>query len=207
VKLLHAPDASVDPGWLGLYGAILADRELAPALRSYFLRIEEQPMDRAYVAWFPELVRAREALMSAVNGLYRTDLVELFNDLDTYEIWTSATISNGIGARMLKHVLLDLIAVSDTTESHMVILDHFRRATTANDKVARRPNAWKSWRKPTAPGVRTSADTPTTSESSPPAPARTFSTWWKKKGGDPPSISPSPRGAAPCSLRWPTTTR
>ncbi len=136
VKLLHDPDTSVDPGWLGLYGEILADRELAPALKAYFLRIEEQPVDRAYVAWFPELVRAREALMSAAGGLYRSDLLELFDDLDTYGMWTAATISNGIGARMLKHVLLDLIAVSDTTESHMVILDHFRRATTANDRVA-----------------------------------------------------------------------
>lgn len=135
IKLLRDPGAKADPSWLGLYGEILADSKLPSALKAYFLRIEEQPVDRGYVAWFPELVIARERLMLHVNSLYGRELRELFENLDTCELWTAQTISRGIEDRMLKHVLLDLIAISDTTEGHMVILDHLRRATTANDRV------------------------------------------------------------------------
>ena len=37
---------------------------------------------------------------------------------------------------MLKNVLLELITVKDATDSHAVILDHFSRATTANDRIS-----------------------------------------------------------------------
>ncbi len=37
---------------------------------------------------------------------------------------------------MLKNILLDLIAVDDSAESHAVIHDHFKAATTASDRVA-----------------------------------------------------------------------
>lgn len=135
IKLLNDPAAEIDPGWLGLYGEILSDTAIPPAIKAYLLRIDEQPVDRAYSAWFPELARAREKMMLAVNTLYRDELRDRFVELDTYRLWSADTISEGIEDRMLKHVLLDLIAVSDTTESHMIILDHFRRATTANDRV------------------------------------------------------------------------
>lgn len=136
IKLLHKPDGEVDSSWLGLYGEILSDGGLAPALKAYLLRIDEQPMDRAYSAWFPELVRAREELMTAVSNLYRSELQEQFDDLDTYALWSAVTLIDGIEARMLKSVLLDLIAVKDSTETNMTILSHFGQATTANDKVS-----------------------------------------------------------------------
>ena len=93
-------------------------------------------MDRAYSAWFPELVRAREQLMLAVHNLYGHELQEQFDSLDTYGLWSAETLLDGLEDRQLKNVLLELITVKDTTESHMVILDHFRRATAANDKVS-----------------------------------------------------------------------
>jgi aminopeptidase N len=37
---------------------------------------------------------------------------------------------------MLKQVLLDLIVIDDSAESQQLIVEHFRRATTANDRVA-----------------------------------------------------------------------
>jgi aminopeptidase N len=135
-KLLLAQGAEIDPQWLGLYGEILSDRSLSPALKAFFLRIDEQPMDRAYSAWFPELVSAREQLMLSVHNLYQQELQEQFNRLDTYALWSSETLLRGIEDRQLKSLLLELLAVKDTTESHRTILDHLRRATTANDKVS-----------------------------------------------------------------------
>ena len=127
VKLLRNEKTPVDPAWLGLYGEILSDGGLPSALKAYFLRIDEQPMDRAYSAWFPELVRAREELMLAVNNLYRSELHEEFDRLDTYADWSPRAMMEGMEDRMLKWVLLDLIAVSDRTESHMTILNHLRQ--------------------------------------------------------------------------------
>ncbi len=135
-RLLLGETSEVDPLWLGLYGEILADVSLPSALRAFFLRIDEQPMDRKYCAWFPELVAARRHLMSSVHNLYSRQLLEQFENLDTYSLWSSRTLLEGIEDRQLKSVLLDLIAAKDTTESHRTILDHFRRATTANDRVS-----------------------------------------------------------------------
>jgi aminopeptidase N len=135
-KLLLDRSSEIDPLWLGLYGEILSDSSVPPALKAFFLRIDEQPMDRAYSAWFPELVRAREQLMLAVNNLYCHELQKQFDSLDTYGLWSAETLLDGLEHRQLKNILLELITVKDTTQSHMVILDHFRRATAANDKVS-----------------------------------------------------------------------
>ncbi|SPF47876.1 Peptidase M1, membrane alanine aminopeptidase [Syntrophobacter sp. SbD1] len=135
-KLLDAGTGEIDPLWLGLYGEVLSDNSLPSALKAFFLRIDEQPMDRTYSAWFPELVRAREQLMISIHNLYRQELQEQFDRLDTYSLWSAQTLLDGIEDRQLKNVLLELLTAKDTTDSHMTILDHFRRATTANDKVS-----------------------------------------------------------------------
>ena len=136
-KLLDLGETKeIDPLWLGLYGEILSDNSLPSALKAFFLRIDEQPMDRTYSAWFPELVNAREQLMLSIHNLYRQELQEQFDRLDTYALWSAETLLDGLEDRLLKNVLLELITVKDTTESHMTILDHFRRATAANDKVS-----------------------------------------------------------------------
>jgi aminopeptidase N len=135
-KLLLGEAKEIDPLWLGLYGEALLDNYLSPALQAFFLRIDEQPMDRTYVAWFPELVAAREHLMLAVHTLYNREFLRRFDALDTYRLWSAETLLDGLQDRMLKNVLLELIAAKDDSESHMVILDHFRRATTANDRIS-----------------------------------------------------------------------
>ncbi|MGO8942568.1 MAG: DUF3458 domain-containing protein [Syntrophobacteraceae bacterium] len=136
-KLLNPGETKkIGPLWLGLYGEILSDSSLPPALKAFFLRIDEQPMDRTYSAWFPELVDAREKLMLSVHNLYRQELQEQFDRLDTYAPWSAETVLDGLEDRLLKNVLLELITVKETTLGHMTILDHFRRATTANDKVS-----------------------------------------------------------------------
>lgn len=134
VRLLSQPDAEVEVEWLSLYGEILMDQGLPPGLKSYFLRIDEQPMDREFATWYPELVEARERLMLEVNRSYRNELVELFQSLDTYRARRSP--KDGIEERGLKAVTLGLIAVDDSLESHRMIIEHFERATSAADRVS-----------------------------------------------------------------------
>ena len=136
IKLLLNPEDTISPHWLSLYGAILSDRSMPASLKAYFLRIDEQPIDRAYAAWYQELVAAREKLMLAVNRRYRDALLKLFIELDTYSMSKRQSPKDGIEDRMLKNILLDLIVVDDSPESHAVVLDHFKAATTAADRVA-----------------------------------------------------------------------
>ncbi|UCG13567.1 MAG: DUF3458 domain-containing protein [Deltaproteobacteria bacterium] len=133
VKLLRDPKAEIDSQWLTLYGEILSNHDLPSSLKAFFLRIDEQPMERRYSTWYPELVAARHRLMAAVNAAYRTEFLEQFHGLDTYRPVKSP--KDGIEERLLKAVLLELIAVDDSKDSHGLILDHYHAATTANDRV------------------------------------------------------------------------
>jgi aminopeptidase N len=136
IRLLHDPEARIDSNWLDLYGEVLAADDLSYSLKSYFLRIDEQPMDRRYSTWYQELVVARESLMKAVNQRWRGRLIEQFNRLDTYSLSGRRSQIDGIEGRMLKNTLLELIAIEDSKESHKIVLDHFYSATTAADRVA-----------------------------------------------------------------------
>jgi aminopeptidase N len=74
--------------------------------------------------------------MSEVNRSYRNQLLTQFDKLDTYTLPPERSPKHGIEDRLLKHVLLDLIVIDDSAESQQLIIDHFRKATTANDRVA-----------------------------------------------------------------------
>lgn len=134
IQLLVEPDSVIDPGWLAIYGEILEDDGLRAGLKAYLLRIEEQSLARQYVTWYQELVHARERLMRAINTEYRDRLLAAFEGIDTYSPGQSP--KDGIEERILKNVLLELIVIDDSPDSHRLILDHFRRATTATDRVA-----------------------------------------------------------------------
>jgi aminopeptidase N len=136
IRLLENPEAAIDQEWLSVYGEILRNEPLPAALKAFFLRIDEQPLERSYCTWYQELVVAREQLMLAVNRLYRNVLLTQFNKLDTYSLPPERSPKHGIEDRLLKHVLLDLITVDNSAESHQLIIEHFRKATTANDRVA-----------------------------------------------------------------------
>ncbi len=136
IRLLLHPDEEVSRHWLALYGEVLSDRNGSPALKAYFLRIDEQPLDRNYSTWYQELVAAREKLMLAVNREYRDRLLDQFKSLDTYSVSKGKSLKDGIEERLLRNILLDLIAIDDSEESHGLILDHFNAATTATDSVA-----------------------------------------------------------------------
>lgn len=132
IKLLRDPDAGISSSWLDLFAGILNDNSLDYSVRARMLSIGETPLDRRYSTWYQELVVARERLMKAVNTRYRKELVALFNSLDTY---SSGSLEEGIEKRMLKSTALALIAIDDLPESHKMIIEHYRKATTANDRV------------------------------------------------------------------------
>ena len=134
IRLLNDPEARVEEGWLDLYGEILGDGSVPAAIKAFLLRIDEQPMDRDYVTWYQELVSAREDMMLAVNRRLRDRLVKEFLRIDTYRAATSP--GEGIEERMLKNVLLELVAADDSAGSHRLVIDHFRNATTSTDRVA-----------------------------------------------------------------------
>lgn len=136
IRLLKDPNAEIENSWLDLYGEILDDATLPSSLKAYFLRIDEQPMDRDYAIWYQELVVAREKLMLAVNSAFKEELNRQFEQLDTYSVRKNASPKDGIEDRLLKNVLLELLAVDDREESHGLILDHYRAATNATDRVA-----------------------------------------------------------------------
>jgi aminopeptidase N len=136
IRLLLDPGEEVAPEWLELYGELLSAADMPNSLKAYFLRIDEQPMNREYSTWYQELVSAREKLMLSVNNRYRDRLLREYSGLDTYSASGAKTSKEGIEARLLKHVLLDLIAIDDSEESHRIILDHYNSATTATDLVA-----------------------------------------------------------------------
>jgi len=136
IKLLLDEHAEVGADWLMLYGEFLNDSTLPAALKAYFLRIDEQPLDRSYCTWYPELVVARDKLMRAVNHCYREQLVKHFTQLDTCSQSAQRSPKEGIEDRFLKQVLLDLIAVDDSPDSHQLILEHFTTASVAQDRFA-----------------------------------------------------------------------
>jgi len=135
IGLLLEPDAEVNGEWIEVFGEILKDEALSPSLKAYFLKIEEQPMDRSYSTWYPELVAARERLMCAVNRVYRSELLDRFHRLNARSSFGRRSPKDGIEERMLKQTLLDSIVIDDSAESHCLILDSFRRATTATERV------------------------------------------------------------------------
>ncbi|MFH0821791.1 MAG: DUF3458 domain-containing protein, partial [Pseudomonadota bacterium] len=134
IKLLQNADHEISADWLSVYGSLLEDPTLPAGLKGYLLRIEEQPIDREYAVWFPELVAARSKLMNAVNRTHHDKLTALFHSLDTYR--SPELPTDGIEDRVLKNVLLDLIVVEDTQESRELIMNHYRRAVSATDRVA-----------------------------------------------------------------------
>jgi aminopeptidase N len=141
VALLETPDIEaanveeIGAEWLALYAELLADRTLPPALKAYFLRIDESPIDRRYTTWYQELVTVREAMARAVNRRFRSELLKEF------EASKSATVvgtgpSAGIEERLYRNVLLELISVDDMPESHALLIDTFSAATNTTERVA-----------------------------------------------------------------------
>ncbi len=133
VRLLNDPESEIDTIWLDIFGTLLSDHSMASSTKAFFLRIDEQPMDRDFSSWHRELTQTRERLIGAVNNAYRGELLKQFDALETYR--EQSTPRDGIEDRILKQTLLEMIVVDDSSESHDVIRNHFRKATSATDKI------------------------------------------------------------------------
>ncbi|HSW62955.1 MAG TPA: M1 family metallopeptidase [Dissulfurispiraceae bacterium] len=136
INLMEDRSAHIGRPWLRLYGEMLNDNSLPPSVKAFMLRIDEQPLDRAYIPWYQERVAARELLMKAVNAAYRQEILKQFAAIDTYSSERQHSPKDGIEDRMLKNMLLELIAVDDMPQSHSLLLEHYHCATTATDRVA-----------------------------------------------------------------------
>jgi len=132
IKLMKDPAAKIDEDWLKLYGQVL-DAELPRSLKARMLAIGENPLDREYCTWYLEMNFAKDQLMKAVNARYRQKIIELYKSIDTY---TDAPLEQGFEDRMLKNVLLGLIAKEDTPQAHDIIINQYMEGTTATDKVS-----------------------------------------------------------------------
>ena len=132
-KLPTSPP-EVSSNWLDLYGELLGDTTLDPALKSFFLRIDEQPVNREYGTFYQELVAAKEEMMRAVNGRFRDILLDEFKSLTPPE--GIENMREAIEVRMLKNTLLALITVDDSEESHGLLIDYFKASTNPTDRVA-----------------------------------------------------------------------
>ncbi len=133
VNLLTSQDAEVDTAWIDLFGELLANKNIASSAKAFMLRIDEQPLDRNYSSWHAELVDVREKLMKTVNEVYKRELINFFESLDTYRI--RKTPRDGIEDRILKQTLLELIVIDDAPDSHELIRNHYRSATAVTDKI------------------------------------------------------------------------
>ncbi len=134
IAILENPEHVVETSWLDLYGELLSDYSVSSSLKAFLIKIDEQPLDRKYVTWYPELVLARDRLVLAINDRYRGRLIQMFKELNTYG--HNPDPKDGIEDRVLKMTLLDLIATVDSPESHDIILRHWEQATTATDRVS-----------------------------------------------------------------------
>jgi aminopeptidase N len=133
IRLMKGPGADVEQWWIDLYGKVLGERGIPNSLRSELLSIGEESLDRRYLTWYSEKVAAREKMVRAVSRAYRERLISEFRSLDTY---SPCPVEKGIEDRSLKAVLLGLIAIEDSPESHEIIIGHYRKATAANDRVS-----------------------------------------------------------------------
>jgi aminopeptidase N len=134
VRLMQDPGAEVDSTWLEIYGEMLAQGGISPAVGAYLLRIETQPLNRDYLAWYPEQVAARERLLAELNQAHRQSLLKRFRELDTHR--RGSTPKDGIEERLLKAVLLDILAHQDDAATWDLILDHYHSAVWASDRVS-----------------------------------------------------------------------
>ncbi|OGV64252.1 MAG: peptidase M1 [Lentisphaerae bacterium RIFOXYC12_FULL_60_16] len=133
VRLVLDSNARIDPEWLEVFGSVIRDGSIPVGLKAALLSIEEQSMDRTYLAWYRERHRARMQLMDAVAAKWKDDLRHAFDAVDTYR--PSVSPRDGIDERRLKGVLLRLLIQADSPDVHALAESHYRRAWNLTDRM------------------------------------------------------------------------
>ena len=130
IRLIKESGYEISQVWIDLYGKLL-DENLPPALKARLLSIDETPLDRNYIAWYKELVYARETFLRTINSNFKDKLVELYDGLKVPE---GATLQDAIETRMLRNLLLAAIAADEKSEDK--VISQFEGSDNAQDKVA-----------------------------------------------------------------------
>jgi len=134
IKLIKNINAGTSPEWLKIYGTIARDTSLPPGLKAYFLRVDEQSLDRSFLTSYRERYNARIKLLKTIAGCHLADLVKAFNAVDTYA--PAVNPKDGIEQRSLKAVLLRVLVEANTTDVHKLAADHFHRAWNITDRIS-----------------------------------------------------------------------
>jgi len=134
VRLMQEPETEVDGWWVELWGRLLGQSRLPAATAAYLLRIDEEPLDRAYIAWYPEKVAARKRLTHELRKAWREQMLARYRGLDTFH--RPQHPAQGIEERLLRGVLLELITGDDSAQSQELAREQFERGVMAQDRVA-----------------------------------------------------------------------
>lgn len=133
-RLVADPSAHVGEAWTETFGDVLLDEHLAPGLKAYLLRIDEQSLNRKLLPLYRERYQARARLMETAARRFWQPLNTAFEAVDTYTRFDDPT--QGIENRKLKSVLLRILVQRDTPEAQHLAEDHFHKARHITDKTA-----------------------------------------------------------------------
>lgn len=134
VRLINDPKATPSAEWIAVYEAVLNDTTLPLSIQPYILRIDEQSLDRSYIAMPQERYDARERLLKAVAKKLKSALIKRFNAVDTYS--PDKSIQDGLANRQLKGTLLRIIVSLNTSEVWTLAAEHYKKAHHISDKTS-----------------------------------------------------------------------
>jgi aminopeptidase N len=134
IRLIENPGAAIDEAWLAVFESILCDDAIPPGLKAYLLRIEEQSIDRRYLAWYRERHAARRTLLAAVARRCADGLRRTWDALDTYA--PARAPKDGVEERRLKGVLLRTLIEARSDDVMALAEDHFHRAWSMTDRLS-----------------------------------------------------------------------
>ncbi|MBP5320215.1 MAG: DUF3458 domain-containing protein, partial [Kiritimatiellae bacterium] len=139
-RLLDDPAAQPSDLWLATWRAILADDTLPDGIRSYLLRIEEQPQDRALLPHVREGAVIRRRLQRAAAARLPEAAFTAILDRPDDTLPLPAAIER----RALKNALLQLLSVSEAPFAHPLLLRHFHAATAITARLNALTALWRS---------------------------------------------------------------
>jgi aminopeptidase N len=134
IRLIEDDAATVSEAWLDTYGAIVRDRSLAHGVKAYLLRIDEQSLDRRYLARYRERYGARERLLCAAATAHEGPLLEAWHAAKPAA--PSGDPRDGIDDRRLKSVLLRTLVALRTADVFALAASQFRNERHISDRLS-----------------------------------------------------------------------
>lgn len=138
LRLLDGPDAAVSDRFTDLCTGLLADDRLMEEAGGQFLTIFPSVDDERFAHHYRALHDARKKILASVAARHREALLSVYR-----RVAASAPAGPGsleeeaaaIRRRQRKNACLEILATLDTREVHELLLDQFREATAATDRL------------------------------------------------------------------------